>query len=46
MVQYIIMLLLALGIISATQQYENATQPEKQEMHQKAKSIVDDDINI
>jgi hypothetical protein len=45
MVQFITALLLALGIIFNTQQYNNATQPEKQEMHQKA-GIIDDDVNF
>ena len=45
MTQYIVMLLLALGIILGTQQYENANNSEKQEMRHKA-GIIDDDVNI
>jgi hypothetical protein len=45
MTQFIVMLLLALGIIVGTQQYENASRSEKQEMHHKA-GIIDDDISI
>jgi hypothetical protein len=45
MVQFIYALLLALGIIINVQQYDNATPPEKQKMHQKA-GIIDTDINM
>lgn len=44
MTNFIVMLLLALGIILGVQQYENASQPEKREMHKKA-GIIDDQIS-
>jgi hypothetical protein len=42
MTQYIVTLLLALGIIFATEQYENASQPEKQELQEKAGIIIEE----
>lgn len=43
MTQYIVTLLLVLGIIFTTEQYDNASRTEKQEMHDKA-GIIDDEI--
>ncbi len=45
MTQYIVTLLLALGIIFAAEQYDNSSSTEKQEMHEKA-GIIDDNVSF